>query len=91
MTEDELSVVCDSNNVPSDVIASEEGWRGFKIVGELDFALVGILSRISTLLADEGISIFALSTYNTDYILIKEIALDNAITTLTNNNYDILN
>ena len=69
-TDDEVSIVCDS----SIELRSEEsniGWTCFKFVGTLDFSLTGVLSRISSILADSKISIFALSTYNTDYILVE--------------------
>ena len=57
---------------PANTIAREDGWRGFRIEGVLDFSLVGILSEISGILASHGIGIFAVSTYNTDYILVKK-------------------
>ena len=66
-TDDELSLVCKTNDTPSDTIARDDGWRGFHIEGMLDFSLIGILSKISAILADNQISIFAVSTYNTDY------------------------
>ncbi|GMK84363.1 ACT domain-containing protein [Clostridioides difficile] len=62
-TDDELSIVCLNNNIPSDV-KSEKEWRILKILGPLDFSLVGILSKLSSLLADNKISIFAISTYD---------------------------
>ena len=49
-----------------------DGWKAFRIQGVLDFSLIGILAKIATVLADNGISIFAVSTYNTDYVLIKK-------------------
>ena len=74
-TDEERSIVCATEEVPDNVIQQEDGWQGFRIQGNLDFALVGILSKISAILADHGISIFALSTYNTDYVLIKKKAI----------------
>ena len=72
-TKDELSVVLPSENIPTDLkdVKTEGGWGCLKIEGPLDFALVGILSSISEPLAAAEISIFALSTYDTDYILVK--------------------
>ena len=61
-TDDELSLVCKTNDTPSDTIARDDGWRGFHIEGMLDFSLIGILSKISAILADNQISIFAVST-----------------------------
>ena len=73
-TEEEISIVSPSKCVPADIPEAivEHGWVSFKVDGQLDFALIGILSCISTALQQARISIFALSTYNTDYILIKE-------------------
>src|SRR5205085_10754270 len=68
-TSDELSVVCSHVQVPADV-PCEKGWRGLKVEGPLDFGLVGILASIAAPLAAAGISIFALGTFDTDYILI---------------------
>ncbi|MER0279292.1 ACT domain-containing protein [Clostridioides difficile] len=87
-TEDELSVVCSNNNIPSDV-KSEKEWRILKILGPLDFSLIGILSKLSGLLAENKISIFAISTYDTDYILIKEKDIENACKILTCNGYEV--
>ena len=69
-TKDEISIVCETGLV-NEYIKEESGWKILKIIGPLDFGLIGILSKISTLLADEKISIFAISTFDTDYILIK--------------------
>jgi hypothetical protein len=87
-TNDELSLVCDATFVPEGVVC-EKDWKVLKILGPLDFALVGILSSISTVLAENGISIFAISTYDTDYILVKEKNLEKTITCLREANYEI--
>lgn len=71
-TDEEKSLVCMTSEVPVNTIQREDGWKAFRIQGVLDFSLVGILAKIATILADNGISIFAVSTYNTDYVLIKE-------------------
>ena len=71
-TDEEKSVVCLTEDVPDNIIEREEGWKAFRIEGILDFSLIGILSKISALLAENEIGIFAISTYNTDYILVKE-------------------
>lgn len=70
-TDDEISLVCKTEDVPNKCTEREDGWKGFYINGVLEFSMVGILAKLSTLLADNGISIFAVSTYNTDYILVK--------------------
>lgn len=90
VTEEEISIVSATANVPTDTINREDGWKAFKIEGVLDFSLVGILAKIATLLADAGISIFAVSTYNTDYVLIKSDKLDAAITALREGGYTVL-
>jgi hypothetical protein len=69
-TEDELSVVCLQDGIPEDA-KCERGWRIYKVLGPLDFSLVGILAGISGALAKSGVSMFAVSTYDTDYILVK--------------------
>ena len=89
-TDEELSLVCRSGNVPQDTIVAEKGWRGFRVQGELDFSLIGILSKLSSILAENGISIFAISTFNTDYILVKEEKFDDAISALRKNGYDVI-
>lgn len=88
-TAEELSLVCPETDLPAAVLQCERGWRALKICGVLYFALVGILAKISSLLANAGISIFAVSTYNTDYILIKESHLQKAAAALRNNGYQI--
>jgi hypothetical protein len=69
-TSDELSIVCEQALVPKDLEA-ETDWKCFRVVGTLDFSLTGILSSIANPLAQEKISIFALSTFDTDYVLVK--------------------
>lgn len=85
-TEDELSLVLKSNQVP-DNIKCEKGWNILKIVGPLDFSLIGILSKLSTILADNNIGIFVISTFDTDYILIKKENTNNAIRVLSEKGY----
>lgn len=80
-TGDELSIVCDSSAVPPGVLC-EAGWRAFKIAGPLDFALTGILASIAGPLAEAGVSIFAISTYDTDYVLVKETNVGKAVLVL---------
>ena len=89
-TDEELSLVCETECVPSNTVDREDGWKAFRIQSILDFSLIGILSRISTILAEEGIGIFAISTYNTDYILVKAPYFSKAITALEREGYAIL-
>ncbi len=88
-TDEELSVVCSSDSVPGNSLVCEDGWRAFRIQGELDFSLIGILSKISTLLTEHQIGIYAVSTYNTDYILTKKDNFMKAIQILEANGYEI--
>ena len=67
----------------------DDGWRGFRIQGVLDFSLIGILSKLSAILAEQQIGIFAVSTYNTDYILVKEKDFDRALNALADNGYTV--
>lgn len=89
-TDEECSLVCPLESVPMTVLAREDGWRGLRIEGTLDFSLVGILADISGLLARHEIPIFAVSTYNTDYILVKEDKLSDALYVLRENGYQIV-
>ena len=70
-TDEENSLVCLTGEVPENATDREDGWRAFRIQGVLDFSLIGILSAISGILAENKIGIFAISTFNTDYILVK--------------------
>lgn len=87
-TDAELSIVCLDENISGN-IKYEKDWRILKILGTLDFSLVGILSKISTLLAENDISIFAISTYDTDYILVKEKNIERAVKVLTDNGHNV--
>lgn len=89
-TDREISLVCKSEKTPENALKREEGWRCFRIAGTLDFSLIGILARIAALLAEEKISLFALSTYDTDYVLIKEETLENALRALEKAGYTIV-
>jgi len=88
-TDEELSLVCSSTKAPADAIESDYGWNAFRIEGILDFSLVGILSKISAILAENKIGIFAVSTYNTDYILTKKENFDKALEVLKISGYTI--
>lgn len=88
-TDEELSLVCRTEDTPGNTIERDDGWKGFRIQGILDFSLVGILSKISGILAENKIGIFAVSTFNTDYILIKNENFKKALKVLTNAGYEI--
>lgn len=89
-TDEEISLVCPTEDVPLLVTEKEDGWKAFRIQGTLDFSLIGILSKIATLLAENSISIFAISTFNTDYILTKSEQYEKALTLLEKNGYQIV-
>ena len=76
-TDDELSIVCPASSVPLD-IQCEKYWQAIKVQGPLDFSLIGVLSSLVTPLADENIPIFVISTFDTDYILVKEQNMQHA-------------
>lgn len=78
---DETSIVCAGSVVPDDIQA-ERGWRAIKVAGPLDFVLTGVLLSITRPLAEAGVPVFAVSTYDTDYILVKESALEAAMVAL---------
>ncbi len=81
-TMDEISIVCEDRFIPRGYQNIEAGWRALKVEGPLDFSLTGILSSLSNPLAEAKISIFSTSTYDTDYILVKEEKLTEAIDVL---------
>lgn len=88
-TDEEKSLVCPTALVPSNTTEREDGLKAFRIEGVLDFSLIGILSKISSLLAENGIGIFAISTFNTDYVLTKTRDFERAIKALESAGYEI--
>ena len=89
-TDEENSLVCTVDVVPDNVIERDDCWRAFRIQGILDFSLIGIMSKIAALMAENGIGIFAVSTYNTDYILIKEDYFQKALEALSAAGYKVV-
>lgn len=85
---DELSIVCPMDRVPS-LEECNRGWRCFKVEGKLDFSLTGILTALATPLAQAGISIFALSTYDTDYLMVRDVDKEKAIQVLSQAGHQI--
>ena len=75
----ELSVVCESRCVPDAGVVAESGWRALGVQGLLDFGLTGVLAKLSAVIAEVEISIFAISTYDTDLVLVKADKLENAV------------
>ena len=89
-TDEEKSLVCPVELVPANTTERDDGWRAFRICGVLDFSLIGILAAISRVLADHKIGIFAISTYNTDYVLTKEENYDSAVLALKEAGYKFI-
>ena len=89
-TDEELSLVCRTEDAPAGTIERDDGWKGFRIQGTLDFSLIGILSKLSGILADHKIGIFAVSTYNTDYILVKKENFGRALEVLAAEGYTVV-
>ena len=89
-TDEEISLVCKTEDTPAKTIERDDGWKGFRIQGTLDFSLIGILSKLSGILAEHKIGIFAVSTYNTDYILVKEENFERALKVMALEGYVIV-
>ena len=89
-TDEELSLVCRTEDVPAVTTERDDGWKGFRIKGVLEFTIVGILSKLSGILAENEIGLFAVSTYNTDYILVKEANFAKALEVLAAEGYTIV-
>ena len=88
--DEEISLVCPTIDTLIHTIERENGWKAFRIQGVLDFSLIGILSKISTILAENQIGIFAVSTYNTDYILVKKENFSRALELLEVEGYTVV-
>lgn len=89
-TDEEKSLVCPSRDVPAHTIRRDDGWRALRLKGVFDFSLVGILSKIAAVLAERRISIFAVSTYNTDYVLVKKEQYEEALAALAAAGYHVI-
>lgn len=89
-TDEERSLVCLTEDVPPNTIERDDGWKAFRIQGVLNFSLIGILSEISGVLAENKIGIFAISTFNTDYVLTKKANYQRALDALARAGYEIV-
>ena len=89
-TDEEISLVCKTDDIPEITTERDDGWKGFRIQGILDFSLIGILSKLSGILAENNIGIFAVSTFNTDYILVKAENFERAFRVLSAEGYTIV-
>ena len=88
-TDEELSLICKTEDTPQNTVERDDGWKSFRIQGVLDFSMIGILSKLSNILAEHKIGILAVSTYNTDYILVKEENYERALSVLASEGYTI--
>lgn len=89
-TDEERSLVCATAHLPGNTLRREDGWRAFRVEGELDFSLVGILAEIAGVLAGAGVSLFALSTYRTDYLLLKAEGFEKGLKALEGAGFEVL-
>jgi putative acetyltransferase len=87
-TAEELSVVCRQEALPEGV-RSEGGWRGLRVAGTLPFATIGVLAALAAALAEAGVSVFAVSTFDTDYLLVKEAQWDQAVAALRRHGHEV--
>ena len=89
-TDEENSLVCQTKHTPTNTTQRDDNWEGFRIQGVLDFSMVGILAKISKILADNKIGLFVISTYNTDYVLTKKDNFIKALTVLEKAGYEVI-
>lgn len=90
VTGGELSLVCPTADVPDDAVVREDGWRAFRVAEAMDLSLTGILAGISEVLAREGVPIFAISTFDTDYVLVRDVSLGRAMGALERFGYPVV-
>jgi hypothetical protein len=88
-TREELSIVCAEGDIP-EAVSSDKGWCCLKVHGPLDFSLTGVLVTLARPLAEAGVSVFVISTYDTDYLLVKEERLDLALAVLAESGHEVL-
>ena len=89
-TDEEKSLVCPTAIVPQNTVERDDGWKALRIIGILEFSLIGILAWISNSLAENGIGIFAVSTFNTDYIFVKKNNFDKSIKAMEDAGFSIV-
>ena len=89
-TDGELSLVCPTECTPAHTTAREDGWRAFRVAGSMAFSMVGVLARLTDRLAAAQVSVFAVSTFDTDYVLVKADRLETALAALAADGMDIV-
>jgi hypothetical protein len=85
----EISLVCASSHAPSHPLEKDDGWRAFRMAGILDFSLTGIIASLSRILSGHGIPLFVVSTFDTDYVLVREASFDAAIAALADGGFPV--
>ena len=88
-TDSEISLVCETAAAQENYVSREDGWRAMRVRGMLEFSLIGILAGLTSTLAKASVPVFAVSTYDTDYLLIKQTALERAKHALSAAGYTI--
>ncbi len=89
-TDEEISLICSTRQAPKETLERSDGWRAFRIQGKMDFSLIGVLSELTEIFARNKISILAVSTFNTDYILVKAENLEKALVLLEDQDYKVI-
>lgn len=89
-TDGEISLVCQTGDAPRQTVSRKEGWKGLRVQGTLDFSLIGVLSRLSGVLADSGVGVFVVSTYDTDYIFVQREDFERAAHALSAAGYAVI-
>ena len=84
----ELSIICSEESVPGDV-RNESGWKCLRVVGPLEFSMVGVIASLTGVLADAGLSVFVVSTFDTDCLLVKQAHLETAVKSLTSAGHSV--
>ncbi|MDD3416470.1 MAG: ACT domain-containing protein [Lachnospiraceae bacterium] len=89
-TEEENSLVYPTSKLPDNILDKEDGWQAMRIMGILDFSYIGIIVGITAVLANHAIGVFVISTFNTDYILVKAKDMAKALEVLRTKGYSIV-
>ena len=88
-TPEELSVICPAGREPAGSTAAEDGWRLLSVRGPLEFTLTGIIAALASELAAAGVTLFSMSTFDTDHILVRAGDLDDAVTALRDSGHEV--
>lgn len=87
ITDGEVSLVCPTRDVPSDTLERDDGWRMFRITGQLDLSMIGVLSKITGILAENDVGVFVVSTFNTDYVMVRKENVEKTMEYLSDAKY----